>query len=181
MTIIRGVKGARTGMVALEDLNDEQLAPQRGGDVVGGMLLEQSVHLGLGVCAALDESRRHRSEQRAAGRLALRAPVDAMLALHEAMADQVAAQRREVWMEQLEPLVDLLLGIVAAPFEPLGHPLEDDQPLLFLRGNRFELAVLEEVAQYLVLPGSIGKFAGKYGDALRGGERLFHATESRAV
>ncbi|HKB47639.1 MAG TPA: hypothetical protein VKC57_08080 [Ktedonobacterales bacterium] len=25
-TIIRGVKGARTGMVALEDLNDEQLA-----------------------------------------------------------------------------------------------------------------------------------------------------------
>ena len=67
----------------------------------------------------------------------------------EAVVDEVAAQRRDVRVEQREPLVDLLLGIVAVLGEDaLEQEAQDDLPLAVLGRDRRQPPVDEVRAEH---------------------------------
>src|SRR5690606_37968592 len=76
--------------------------------------------------------------------------VDAVLPDHEPVVDKLAPERGVVLVSGQQDFVDFLLGILPARFEPLKKLLENDYPLLPLRGDAFQSLAVEEVLQRLL-------------------------------
>src|SRR5262249_2332278 len=70
-------------------------------------------------------------------------PIHAVLALHEAVVDELAAQGRVVVEEALEDLADLALAVTPV-LELAEHPFEHDLPLAVGFGNLLDLSVHDE-------------------------------------
>src|SRR5690349_4838676 len=65
------------------------------------------------------------------------APVHPMLAGHQLLADQLAAERRTIGMVALDNLVDLFFGVDTPHLELRRQPTQDNLSLLAINRNLF--------------------------------------------